>query len=160
MAGIALDTNVLVYAEGLQRSADDAAKVRHSRELTQRLLAARIKPVVPLQVLAELHRVLVSRGERTAANASLIVAQWAGRAATVSTDDATFASALSLAAEHHLQVFDAIILAGAASAGCDGLLSEDLHDGFAWRGVTILNPFRPDNDGKLRQWLGEPARRG
>ncbi|HWF78051.1 MAG TPA: hypothetical protein VN694_12835 [Caulobacteraceae bacterium] len=83
-----------------------------------------------------------------------------GCAAAGPIDDAVFAAALGLAADHHLQIFDAIILAGAASARCDGLLSEDLHDGFAWRGVAVLNPFRPENAGKLRQWLREPARRG
>ena len=29
----------------------------------------------------------------------------------------------------------------AAEGGCRLLLSEDLQDGFSWRGVTIANPF-------------------
>jgi len=29
----------------------------------------------------------------------------------------------------------------AAEAGCRLLLSEDLQDGFTWRGVTVVNPF-------------------
>jgi len=35
---------------------------------------------------------------------------------------------------------DAIILAAAADSGCRLLLSEDLQDGFSWRGVTVTNP--------------------
>jgi predicted nucleic acid-binding protein len=33
------------------------------------------------------------------------------------------------------------MLAAAAQAGCRLLLSEDMQDGFTWRGVTIRNPF-------------------
>ena len=29
----------------------------------------------------------------------------------------------------------------AADAGCRLLLSEDLQDGFTWRGVTVVDPF-------------------
>jgi predicted nucleic acid-binding protein len=33
------------------------------------------------------------------------------------------------------------MLAAAADAGCRLLLSEDLQEGFTWRGVTVVNPF-------------------
>lgn len=33
------------------------------------------------------------------------------------------------------------MLAVAAESGCRILLSEDLHDGFTWRGITAVNPF-------------------
>ena len=35
------------------------------------------------------------------------------------------------------------MLAAAEAAGAHLLLSEDLHDGFVWRGVTVSNPFAP-----------------
>jgi predicted nucleic acid-binding protein len=34
-----------------------------------------------------------------------------------------------------------LILAVTAEAGCRVLLSEDMHEGFTWRGVTVVNPF-------------------
>lgn len=36
-----------------------------------------------------------------------------------------------------------------ASARCDLLLSEDLQDGFAWRGVTVTNPFGSAPDPRI-----------
>jgi len=34
-----------------------------------------------------------------------------------------------------------MILAVAAESKCSLLLSEDMHDGFTWAGVTVTNPF-------------------
>jgi predicted nucleic acid-binding protein len=50
-------------------------------------------------------------------------------------------AALNLASEHRLQIWDAVILSAASSAGCRLLLSEDLQDGFTWNGLTVVNPF-------------------
>jgi predicted nucleic acid-binding protein len=52
-----------------------------------------------------------------------------------------FEDALTLASTHQLQFWDALILATAADAGCRILLSEDMSDGFVWRGCTVVNPF-------------------
>jgi len=38
---------------------------------------------------------------------------------------------------------DTVILAGAAQAGCRLLLSEDVQDGFTWRGVTVRTRSTP-----------------
>jgi len=35
------------------------------------------------------------------------------------------------------------------------LLSEDFHDGFAWRGVVVTNPFRPAPDRRLARLLAD-----
>ena len=48
---------------------------------------------------------------------------------------------MELATSHQLSLWDAIMLAAAAQAGCRLLLSEDMQDGFTWRGVTVRNPF-------------------
>ena len=50
-------------------------------------------------------------------------------------------AAMDLVADHSLSIWDAIILAVTADSGCRLLLSEDLQDGFTWRGVTVANPF-------------------
>jgi len=50
-------------------------------------------------------------------------------------------AAANLAQLHHLGIWDAVMLSTAAEAGCRFLLSEDMHDGFTWNGVTVSNPF-------------------
>jgi predicted nucleic acid-binding protein len=154
VASIAIDTNVLVYAEGVERTEADAAKIAISRLLTRGLLEARIKPVIAVQALAELHSVLVTRRRLSARNASALVRDWIERAEIVASDQTSMTSALDLAADHGLQIFDALIFAAAAKAGCDILLSEDMQDGFAWRGVVVTNPFGPSPHPRLARLLG------
>lgn len=153
MNSLAIDTNVLVYAEGVERVAEDAVKVVASRVLMRRLLEARVRPVIAVQALAELHNVLVSRRRLSPRNASQVVEGWIGRAEIVASSDATLIAALDLAGDHGLRIFDAMIVAAAVEARCDLLLSEDLQDGFAWRGVVITNPFAEAADRRLTLML-------
>lgn len=131
---VALDTNILVYAEGI----GDAA-----RETVAERLAA-ILPYettfVSSQVLGELFNVLVKRGlsREHARNASR---EWGETFTLTQTTPALMLAAIDLATQHHLKVWDALILAAAAEADCSVLLSEDFQDGFAWNGVTVCNPF-------------------
>jgi predicted nucleic acid-binding protein len=159
VSSLAIDTNVLVYAEGVERDASDAAKVGASRRLMRQLLEGRIRPVLAVQTLAELHRVLVTRGRRAPAAASATVRDWTLRSDVIASGQATLAAALELAGDHGVQIFDALILAAAEEARCDLLLTEDLQDGFAWRGVTVSNPFGPSPDRRLARLLadGGPA---
>ena len=60
---------------------------------------------------------------------------------------------MDLAADHGLSIWDAVIVAGAAQAGCRLLLSEDLQNGFTWQGVTVVNPFAPEVHPLLREAL-------
>ena len=53
----------------------------------------------------------------------------------------THTVALSLAREHGLSFFDALIVAAAIEAGCDTLYSEDLQHGRTIGGLSIVNPF-------------------
>ncbi len=64
-----------------------------------------------------------------------------------------FLNALDLATDHKLQFWDALIVATAASSGCSLLLSEDMQDGFAWRGITVVNPFSAKPHRKLARVL-------
>jgi predicted nucleic acid-binding protein len=66
---------------------------------------------------------------------------WRDGYATPATTQATMLAATDLAADHALSIWDAVILAAAADAGCRLLLSEDMQDGFSWRGLTVANPF-------------------
>jgi predicted nucleic acid-binding protein len=59
----------------------------------------------------------------------------------IETSPSVLSSAIDLAVQHKVRIWDAVILAAAAEAQCRLLLSEDLHDGFTWSGVTVVNPF-------------------
>jgi len=139
--GIALDTNVLAYAEGVERAPDDAAKILVSRRLMREFDGSRTKSVIAVQALAELHNVLVTRSRVPPPKASAIIRLWIDRAEIVETSAAVLGAALELTAAHHVPIFDAIILAAAVEGRCDFLLSEDFQEGFAWRGVVVANPF-------------------
>lgn len=132
---VALDTNVLVYAEGL----NGASKKRTAVQLIQTLVPD--ETFIPVQVLAELLTVLVRKARLTPREATSSVIGWGDAFPLIDTSPAVLLSALDLVAAPQLSTWDATILAAAADAGCRLLLSEDLHEGFTWSGVTVVNPF-------------------
>jgi predicted nucleic acid-binding protein len=85
--------------------------------------------------------------------ARLRVDGWRAVAELVPTSEAVFQAALELAGDHNLQIYDAIILAGAVHARCDVLLSEDMQSGFTWRGVQVIDPFAPDPGSRVAALL-------
>lgn len=131
----ALDTNVLAYAEG----ANDAVRQTKAIELLGVLPAGRV--VIPVQVLGELFRVLTRKAGRSHAEARAAVLAWRGAATVCDTTTAALLSAMDLSADHGLSIWDALILSVAAEASCRVLISEDLQEGFVWRGVTVVDPF-------------------
>jgi predicted nucleic acid-binding protein len=48
---------------------------------------------------------------------------------------------LSLARDHGVSFYGALIVSSAIKAGCDILYSEDMQHGRAFGGLTIVNPF-------------------
>ena len=133
--GVAVDTNVLVYAEG----EGDAPRCSVAREVLARLPTGEV--MLPSQVLGELHRVLTRRSRRTAKQARDAVLAWADVFRVRDSSWVALQAAMDLHTDHQLQIWDALVLAVAAEHRCRILLSEDLQDGFTWRGVTVVNPF-------------------
>jgi predicted nucleic acid-binding protein len=132
---VALDTNVLAYAEGTNGTAmRDKALV-----LIQGLPSGAV--VLPVQTLGELFHVLVRRAKRRPVRARAAVLSWRDAYQTVETSATVMIHATDLASEHGLTIWDSVVLAAAAEAECRLLLSEDLQNGFTWRGVTVTNPF-------------------
>jgi predicted nucleic acid-binding protein len=131
----AVDTNVLAYAEGI----DDDARARAARQVLNRVVPT--GAVVAVQTLGELFNVLCRKGKYTPVRARQAVSEWQGVLNVVATTPDLFAQALSLSVDHHLNIWDSIILSAASHSGCQMLLSEDLREGFVWGGVTVLNPF-------------------
>ena len=132
---IALDTNILVYFEGLNE--EERAEI--VRNLLEQL--PRDDIVIPVQALGELYNVIVRKTQTSRAAARDAVLGWTATRAIASANERTFLAALDLAATHQFTIWDAVIVATAADAGCELLLSEDMHHGFAWGGVTLVNPF-------------------
>lgn len=132
---VALDTNVLAYAEG----ANDGGRQARALEIVGRLPAG--AAVIPVQVLGELFRVLTGKAGRSPALAREAVLSWRDAISVRDTSSSAFLAAMDLVVDHRLSIWDALILAVAADAGCRLLLTEDLHEGFTWRGVTVVNPF-------------------
>ena len=134
---VALDTNVLAYAE-----ATNGALMRdRALELIQGLPPDAI--VVPVQTLGELFNVLVRKAKRRPSRARAAVLDWRDAYPTVETSAVVMVNATDLAADHGLPIWDSVVMAASAEAGCRLLLSEDLQEGFTWRGVTVTNPFAP-----------------
>ncbi|MFC6791120.1 PIN domain-containing protein [Methylobacterium komagatae] len=132
---VAFDTNVLMYAEGIDTVEKRDIAIGVIGEIP------RDKAVIPLQALGESFHVLIRKGKRTRSEARTTILNWIDTYSTVPTTAEVLAAAADLAAEHRLAIWDAVILAAASQAGCRLLLTEDLQDGFRWGGVTIANPF-------------------
>src|ERR1019366_4125911 len=116
---IALDTNVLAYAEG----ANGAIRRDQTLKLIQRLPPEGV--VLPAQALGELFNVLVRKAKRRPVRAREAVMSWRDAYAVVDTSAAVIVNATDLASDHGLTIWDSAILAAAAEAGCRLLLSED-----------------------------------
>lgn len=132
---VGLDTNVLVYAEGIDGDESRLA----ARSVIGRLTRGQL--VIPVQCLGELYRVLTGRAGWRPAAAARALDDWRALATTAPTTEETLESATALVAAHPHQIWDAIILSACAGAGCRMLLSEDMQDGFVYRGMTVVNPF-------------------
>jgi predicted nucleic acid-binding protein len=146
----ALDTNILVYVEGLNGVAREAA----SRALIQRLP---IKfTLLPVQVLGELYNVLTRKAAWPRDLARAAVMSWHNSFLTAPTTVEAAIDAVELATDHRLDIFDSVIMSIAAEAGCRILLSEDLQDGFTWRGLTVVNPFASPQHPLLTALLDAP----
>ena len=114
--------------------------------------------ILPVQTLGELFHVLVRKAKRRPARARAAVLSWRDAYPVVETSAAVMVSATDLASHHGLSIWDSVVLSASAEAACRLLLSEDLQDGFTWRGVTVTNPFAPAPHPLLAPLLASPER--
>lgn len=146
---VALDTNVLAYAEGI----NGADRRGHALDLVQRL--PQEATVIPVQVLGELFNVLVRKAGRSRAKAREALLSWRDSFPVIETSPEIILTAADLATDHQFGIWDAVILSAASQAGCRLLLSEDLQEGFTWGGLTVINPFATPRHALLAALLGE-----
>jgi predicted nucleic acid-binding protein len=132
---VALDTNILAYAEGVNGAAMKEAALSIIRSLLPD------KAVLPVQTLGELFNVLVRKAGQPRKKARRVILGWQDALPVAETTQTVMVAAADLATDHRLGIWDAVILATTADARCRLLLSEDLQEGFTWNGVTVTNPF-------------------
>jgi predicted nucleic acid-binding protein len=133
---VALDTNVLAYVEGV----NGESRQRPAIDLVQGL--AKSETLVPAQARGELNNVLVRKSGWTGDRARAAVMTCRDAFPLAPTTEAPIiVAAADLAADHRRGIWDSLMLAVAAEGSCRLLLSEDLQDGFSWRGVTVANPL-------------------
>ena len=100
---VALDTNILAYAEGVNGLAMKRVALALVDKLPQRAV------VLPVQVLGELFQVLVRKAGRSAKDARSTILGWRNAFALIETSPATLLAAADLAVGQFI-IWDAIIL--------------------------------------------------
>ncbi len=132
---VGLNSNILLYFEGVDgvERRDKAQTIVSSLRLSGLL--------IPAQGLGEFFRVATGKAGWPPDEAADAMTRWSQACRVQPTTAQTVIEAAALSSTHHFQIWDAIILCAAAEGGCDMLLSEDMHHGFRYRGVTIVNPF-------------------
>jgi len=126
------DTNILVYAIGEDQAKADLA--------WDRLLAG---GVISVQVLNEI--VSVSRRKMKRSWDQIDQTLLDIRSLDLEVVPLTLTAhdaAVIISRDHHLRIYDAMIVASAQEAGCDVLWSEDMADGHRLGALTIRNPFK------------------
>jgi predicted nucleic acid-binding protein len=125
------DTNILIYL-----TSNDLKRIA----TTERLVRA--GGVVSVQVLNEIARVLWGKMNFSWVEVGEFLTSIKAACRTVPLTIETHERGLAYAERYRLGVYDAMIVAAAALAGCTTLYSEDMHHGLVIDGVTIRNPFR------------------
>jgi predicted nucleic acid-binding protein len=131
-----VDTNILVYAHDV----DQGQKHQTARDILIELMQDRSGALSP-QVLQEFYvnvtRKIAKPLSKRAARE--IVEDWS--VWCIETTAAEVAAAFRIEDEAKIGFWDALILASAAKAGAEVLLSEDLSSGQKVAGIRIQNPF-------------------
>jgi predicted nucleic acid-binding protein len=138
---VSFDTNVLVYATA---SISDVRVIR-ARDLIARAMRAS-SSVLLLQTLAEFSNVAIRKARIPIKDIRRTIDAWRAVLPVQAAADSDLSAALEAVRAHRLAFWDAMLWASAQRAGVRHLLTEDLQDGFALRGVTFINPFKPEND--------------
>lgn len=133
-----LDTNIFVYSF----DRDAAEKARHASQLIRQAVSTR-KGIVSYQVAQEFFNVSLRRFRQpmTVAEAEQYLAIVFRPLMAVHSSPALLGEALRLNARHHLNWYDALIVAAAIEGKCEILYSEDLHHGQRFGNLRVQNPF-------------------
>lgn len=147
MTRISVDTNLLIYAI----DKDDSSKHRRAIDILRRMSDS--DHVIAQQVLGEFLAVV----RRRPAARGLAIGMMFDRLLTfykiVATPSDVLFPAYERATRYKIQFWDALIVTVCLANGVRHLLSEDLQDGQQIDGLTILNPFTPNNKAAIDRLL-------
>lgn len=146
---IALDTNILIYAE--QRG-EPSGKGDMAADLIARLTLADV--IVPVHVFGEFFNVCARKLQLTSAKAREAVDLYHRIFHCPVTLHEDLMDASLTAERYRLAYFDALICTIARRAGATVLLSEDMADGMEIDGLRIVNPFDPKNEVLIAELIG------
>lgn len=147
MTVIALDSNLLVYAES------DPDPLKGSHAVAVIAAVVRSGGVVSAQVFGEFLNVIRRKRPERFPLAIRQVEALSTLLTVVDTSPEVLLRAADIASRHKLQFWDAVIWSASAKGGARVLLSEDMQDGLRIGAVTAINPFRPENAAPLRRLL-------
>lgn len=147
MTRVALDSNILVYAE----LEPDTAKGKRAAAIVKR---ADRDGVIAVQALGEFLRVVQRIKPTALAAAAKQVGIYRRTFDTPHTTEDIVSKAAELAINHKLQLWDCVICVASEQARAKVLLSEDMQDGRLVGSLRIVNPFDSTNDAALDALIG------
>jgi len=148
MTRVALDSNLLIYAE-LEPESE-----KGTRSAALILRAAR-DGVIPAQVLGEYLRFVQRRAPAAFEDAMRQATLYQAAFLTPPTTDAVINKASALARAHRMQLWDCVVCAASLDAGAKVLMTEDMQDGRIIDGLRVINPFAAANAEAIETVLGE-----
>lgn len=138
MTRVALDSNILIYAE----LEPDSEKGKRAADV---ILGAARDGVISAQVLGEFLRFVQRRVPTSFEGAVRQALLYQTVFLTPPTTDAVINTACDLARAHRLPLWDCVVCVASAQAGAKVLLTEDMQDGRNVDGLRLINPFAAAN---------------
>ncbi|MEA2876845.1 MAG: hypothetical protein QOF14_2041 [Hyphomicrobiales bacterium] len=138
MTRVALDSNILIYAE----LEPDSGKGKRAADL---ILRAARDGVIPVQVLGEFLRFVQRRVPAAFGEAIRQASIYQAAFLTPPSTDAVVNQAGEIAHAHGMQFWDSVVCVASAEAGAKVLLTEDMQDGRVLDGLRLINPFAAAN---------------
>jgi predicted nucleic acid-binding protein len=148
MIRVALDSNVLIYAE-LEPESE-----KGTRSAALILRAAR-DGVIPAQVLGQYLRFVQRRAPAAFEDAMRQASIYQAAFLTPPTTDAVINKASALARAHRMQLWHCVVCAASLDARAKVLMTEDMQDGRMIDGLRLINPFAAANAEAIETVLGE-----
>ncbi|MBQ0167959.1 MAG: PIN domain-containing protein [Treponema sp.] len=130
------DTNILVYLQDSR----DRQKQERARDLFSQCTADK-HAVISTQVLQEFSNVCIRKLNQDKMIVKQIVHALWTNTPTVQINPLLIESAIEITRQTNFSLFDSLIIASAAAAGCSVLYTEDMNNGQTVNGVRIVNPF-------------------
>lgn len=148
MTRVALDSNILIYAE----LEPESEKGTRSGDL---ILRAARDGVIAAQVLGEYLRFVQRRAPARFEEAIRQTLIYQAAFLTPPTTDAGVNRASEMARAHRMQLWDCVVCAASIEAGAKVLMTEDMQDGRTIDGLRLVNPFAAANAEAIKAVLGE-----